>query len=49
MSFQNLGPSQSSSAADAFGKSDVGISYLRQVMAWMFLGLAITTGVAIYF
>jgi FtsH-binding integral membrane protein len=48
-SFGGLGRSQSNPAADAFGKSDAGISYLRQVMAWMFLGLAITTGVAVYF
>src|SRR4051812_27509229 len=48
-SFGGLGHPEPSPAADAFGKSDAGISYLRQVMAWMFLGLAITTGVAIYF
>lgn len=48
-SFGGLGQRQPNPAADAFGKSDAGISYLRQVFAWMFLGLAITTGVAIYF
>ena len=36
-------------ATDAFGKSDAGIGYLRQVFAWMFLGLAITTGIAVFF
>ena len=41
--------SEASGAADAFGRSEAGISYLRQVMAWMFLGLAITTGIAVYF
>lgn len=49
MSFQGFEPGQSGSAADAFGKSEAGLSYLRQVMAWMFLGLAVTTAVAIYF
>ena len=48
-SFGGLGPRQPTEAAEAFGRSDAGVHYLRQVMAWMFLGLAITTGIAIYF
>lgn len=47
MSFQV--PGSSSPAADAFGRTDVGLSFLRQVFSWMFLGLAVTTAVAVYF
>jgi hypothetical protein len=38
-------------AATAFGSDDVVVErdFLRQVFAWMFLALALTTGVAIYF
>ena len=41
------GPSQE--ALDAFGASDAGVAFLRQVFAWMFLGLGITTAIAVYF
>jgi len=40
----------SSQTSDAFGAAQVTErAYLRTVFAWMFLALAITTGVAIYF
>ena len=38
-------------ASAAFGSTDVAVErdFLRQVFAWMFLALALTTGVAIWF
>jgi FtsH-binding integral membrane protein len=43
--------SPQSQASAAFGSTDVAVErdFLRQVFAWMFLALALTTGIAIWF
>ncbi|HWI21148.1 MAG TPA: Bax inhibitor-1/YccA family protein [Baekduia sp.] len=47
MAFQTPGPP--TAATEAFGRSDTGIAFLRQVFSWMFLGLLVTTAIAVYF